>query len=81
MNIKFKAFDLLNEIMCDVEILDFVNNQVWLSAPARGWISLDDVVLLQFNTDMETYEYRHKDGYVEIFRDNIDAIDFAKNNP
>jgi hypothetical protein len=46
--IKFRAWDKINEVMCDVNSIDFDVNQVYLGAPAVGMISFDDVELLQF---------------------------------
>lgn len=36
--------------------------------------------MVVWNKDYETYEYIHTDGYIEVFRDNIDAKRFADKN-
>ena len=46
--IKFRAWDKLNEIMCGVEVLDFVNKNVVLSSPAYGVIAFKDIELLEY---------------------------------
>lgn len=34
--------------------------------------------MVYWNKEFETYEYTHPDGYVDIFRDDIDAIKFTE---
>jgi hypothetical protein len=36
--------------------------------------------MVRWNNDYETYQYVHPNGYIEVFRDNLDARDFAKKN-
>ena len=50
--LKLKAWDKINKIMCDVEVLDFVNKNAVLSSPAYGVIAFKDIELLEY-TDLE----------------------------
>lgn len=59
-----KGWDKLNEIMCEVDGIDFVNKKVWLGKPAPGNIHFNDVeVLMQVGR-------RDKNGR-DIYRGHI----------
>lgn len=36
--------------------------------------------MVYWNDEWETYEYVHEDGYIQLFRDNLDAKKFADEN-
>lgn len=36
--------------------------------------------MVYWNNEYEVYEYVHEDGFIEIFRDQFDAAEFAKEN-
>jgi uncharacterized phage protein (TIGR01671 family) len=46
--IKFRAWDKINEIMCLVNSIELDVAQVYLGAPVVGMISMEDVALLQY---------------------------------
>ena len=42
------------------------------------YLKLKGGIMIYWNKDYETYEYKHPNGYIEIFADNIEASTFAK---